>query len=354
MSEPNLAEDPSDHLIDSSPLDDQAMVSSSLEVEQFAIAGFWHRLFAAFVDGALLGAVCSALVFLLGPMAFRLGSWGRVVGLLIGTIYLGLFNSEVTHGQTLGKSLLGIRVVNLSGQPISLNRSLGRAAVLSFFVTISQAGFKIERIGTGFLNFGPELYYKPESLIPIPVLGSVLWAIAIFGLILLLYGLIFNGTTRQGPHDLLFGTVVAEVRSDEVAIIPTDKLTRQRNVNIGCLAVAGVVGLLIGLSLLYFYQIALQQPRFALLADLTADGRIINVQISDGSPVDARFVLGPTCYPLEERCPNLIENAVRTIASYYDPSDQPREIRVSVYSQAEFGWIKLVQRDDTIWQLDEL
>lgn len=81
-------------------------------------SGFWRRFGATFVDGLILGVISFVFIALLK-------GGGYAVGFLVAISYYTYFEGG-PRGQTLGKRLLGIRVVDFStGGPIGY----GRAAV---------------------------------------------------------------------------------------------------------------------------------------------------------------------------------------------------------------------------------
>src|SRR5580698_9064311 len=94
-----------------------------------AIAGFWRRLAALFIDMILLAIVG----FVIGTLAFRqlveMGQSARLIGAAITLVYYGVLNSGLGGGGTLGKRMLGLRVVRRNGQTIGLARSLLRTIV---------------------------------------------------------------------------------------------------------------------------------------------------------------------------------------------------------------------------------
>jgi hypothetical protein len=83
------------------------------------IAGFWRRLTAFVIDCLIL----SVPTLLLGLALFRwvagLGPTGRLIGFVVALLYFGVLNSHFGGGQTLGKRLLGIRVIDRSGKLLS-------------------------------------------------------------------------------------------------------------------------------------------------------------------------------------------------------------------------------------------
>lgn len=76
------------------------------------LADVGQRFIAIAIDSILLGMVTGALT--LGSESF----WGSVVGFIIGAAYQAYFLSH-SNGQTLGKMLMGVRVVRLDGAPLT-------------------------------------------------------------------------------------------------------------------------------------------------------------------------------------------------------------------------------------------
>jgi uncharacterized RDD family membrane protein YckC len=154
------------------------------------ISGFWRRLLAFILDSLLLGLVGVVLgLFLFDPLA-RLGGWGRLLGFCVALVYFGVLNSAIAGGQTIGKRVMEIQVIDRSGHPISPGRSFPRYAVL----------------GTPFFLNG--------LLIPPSATMSAIGYLIVFilfgfgGAIVYLY--IFNRRTRQSLHDLIVGTFVTQ------------------------------------------------------------------------------------------------------------------------------------------------
>ncbi|MBI5546327.1 MAG: RDD family protein [Deltaproteobacteria bacterium] len=102
----------------------------ALESTAFAYAGFWRRFAAVLIDGILLGvpfAVLQRALFgLLGgtdPKALALG-FALLQG-VVTLLYFARWESSVS-GATLGKKVLGIRVVDESGARAGFGKALGR------------------------------------------------------------------------------------------------------------------------------------------------------------------------------------------------------------------------------------
>src|SRR4051812_30504577 len=94
------------------------------------LAGVWRRLGAFVLDGLGGGGPLLFLGFAAYDWAVALGQAGRALGFAVALAYFGALNSTLGGGQTLGKRLLGLRVVDRQGQRITLPRSLLRCLVL--------------------------------------------------------------------------------------------------------------------------------------------------------------------------------------------------------------------------------
>jgi len=164
--------------------------------------GFWRRLYAFAIDKFILGFI-GMILFFVGTTALGLGIspydmaadpdalmalGGKVfllyqaVTLLLDMAYFTYFHG--TTGQTPGKRIMGLRVVQETGEPIGL--------------------------GTGFLRW---VGYIVSAL---PMLMGFLWAGA--------------DRRKQGWHDKIAGTVVINLyQVVEVEIPPKNALTNQGN-----------------------------------------------------------------------------------------------------------------------------
>ena len=164
--------------------------------------GFWRRFYAFTIDKVILGFI-GMILFFVGTTAFGLGIspydmaadpealmalGGKIfllyqgVSLFLDMVYFSYFHG--TTGQTPGKRLLGLRVVQETGEPIGL--------------------------GTAFLRW---VGYIVSAL---PMLMGFLWAGA--------------DRRKQGWHDKIAGTVVIDLyQVVEVEIPPKNALTNQGN-----------------------------------------------------------------------------------------------------------------------------
>ncbi len=146
------------------------------------------------IDGFILGMLGHILGIFFENFFVDIGVLGRLIGFAIALAYFSVLNSSIASGQTVGKRIFNIRVVDRFNQPIAFPRS-----VLRYFV-----------LATPFLFNGAEL---PDSLLF--SFASYLLSLIIFGgLFSVLYLYIFNRKTRQSLHDLAAGTYVTNARAD--------------------------------------------------------------------------------------------------------------------------------------------
>ena len=157
------------------------------------IAGFWRRIGALFIDGLILGTVGFLLGLVLEDYFVQIGGWGRSIGFSIALFYFGILNSSIHKGQTIGKVILKINVVDSNNSFISLPKSFARYCIFGIPFYLNNARF------TEDLLFSPFIY-----LISLIIFG---------GLLSIIYLYIFNRNTRQSLHDVIIGTYVTNKES---------------------------------------------------------------------------------------------------------------------------------------------
>ncbi|MFT3997495.1 MAG: RDD family protein [Asticcacaulis sp.] len=162
-------------------------------------AGFWPRVGAWIIDTLLMGVVLFGVGWLAIDYVAGLGSNGRLVGLVVGTLYCGILSSGVGGGCTLGQRLLKLRVVRMDGKPLGLLASFWRAAVLVAPLMLNGWFFDI------------------SDPILTRILGALLVTV-VFGVgMAQVYLLIFNAPTRRLVHDLVSGAAVVRSGSADFA-----------------------------------------------------------------------------------------------------------------------------------------
>jgi uncharacterized RDD family membrane protein YckC len=107
-------------------------------------AGFWIRAVALAIDVVVFGLVQASLsamaTAMLGPAVEGVDS--PHVAVILFTLLFTAVYTTVLHtvaGQTIGKSLVAIRVVDVDGAPLTLGASLLR--YLSYFLSLMPLGF---------------------------------------------------------------------------------------------------------------------------------------------------------------------------------------------------------------------
>ncbi|PTY36074.1 hypothetical protein BGP77_01780 [Saccharospirillum sp. MSK14-1] len=157
------------------------------------IAGVWRRLGAFVIDVIALSVLGYLLGLLIADFLMQLGPQGRTVGFAMSVAYFGIQESRFGNGQTLGKRLVGLAVVDAQGQFLSLSKSLFRAAVFLVPVSLNNAQLPAD-----------------VGMVWIFLAMMVVWV----GLLSFIYLLIFNRTTRQAPYDLLVRAFVVKTDLD--------------------------------------------------------------------------------------------------------------------------------------------
>ena len=168
------------------------------EVQENYIAGFWKRLFALLIDLLILSGVGFLLGLFFESTFVEIGNLGKLMGFAIALSYFGVMNSQIAKGQTIGKRIVKIQVVDAEGSHINILKSLLRYSVLSipFFLN-----------GT-YISFESDLINLDYFILPI-VLG---------GTLSISYLYLFNRSTRQSLHDLAVGSYVVNSESTVIAI----------------------------------------------------------------------------------------------------------------------------------------
>jgi uncharacterized RDD family membrane protein YckC len=180
---------------------------------QKLVAGFWIRVVADVIDLAILWTFAFALSFVMESWFLRLGENGVWFGLLISIAYFVPMQSRFGNGQSLGKRLLGIQVLDMKGQPLSLAKSFLRYLVIAFVGYIG--------VFTGVVNL---VVASTWSAFANSIMGT-LWFIALVGCYLLLP----LHPLKRGLHDLVADSVVVyRGRFDATRLAALDSPARTR------------------------------------------------------------------------------------------------------------------------------
>jgi uncharacterized RDD family membrane protein YckC len=228
-----------------------------METENY-ISKFWTRIWALLIDFIVLGVIGFILGMLLQDFFVSIGKYGLIFGLTITVLYQTILNSKIGNGQTIGKRILNIQVLDTEGNLIGIDKSFLRSLTLCFPYFI--ANMPIPGL--------PELGIL--NIIKTAILSAI-----VLGVIVIY---IFNKQTRQTLHDLISGTYVATIYRYEEHL-KLNKITKQPFYILG-----GLITLLIGVSI-YVSNIFLPQLQNAIdihtkIAKI--DG-VLNAGVSDNT-----------------------------------------------------------------------
>lgn len=169
-----------------------------MDAESNWISGFWRRIGALLIDTLILGLFGLLLGVFFEQWFVELGTWGGLIGFSISLSYFAVLNSRIGSGQTLGKRALKIRVVNGDNRTITIGRSVVRYMVL----------------GTPFFLNGLSLSSLGVSA-PLMYLSFIVFFCGSFSIG---YLYVFNRRTRQSLHDLVVGSYVVNIDSEQAAL----------------------------------------------------------------------------------------------------------------------------------------
>lgn len=221
------------------------------------IAGFWRRLAAWMVDFLLLTGVGQALGWTMSSLWFRLGPYGRFVGILVVLLYFGVLNSKVGNGQTLGKRLLKIGLRDRQNNAIDIGRSFLRIAILAAPALLNGWALPV------FQN----------------VAAQWCLTVIVFGFGgAITYMLVFNRTARQSLHDIACGTHVVHLGGTPMAGFPSTPRLHfvVSGVLVGVIALGGIVAAYLATTGSFARLLAIQEA-------LRDDSRFFSVVVQDNT-----------------------------------------------------------------------
>lgn len=94
-------------------------------------AGFWRRFGAGLIDGLIISLPCT-FIFGLFLSETSLNSAVSIIELLYAIIL-----PVIWSGYTIGKKLLGIRIMKVNGEPVSFGTMLIRTIIAGFIYAIT-------------------------------------------------------------------------------------------------------------------------------------------------------------------------------------------------------------------------
>jgi len=150
-------------------------------------AGFWIRAIALFFDGIILAIAGALIGGILGfALALSVGDVSgftllfNILGFVIGAVYYIWMQGSC--GQTLGKMLIGIKVVQINDEPLSygtaLLRYIGRTVnAFTLFIGYIIVVFNRKKRGLHDFIAGTKVIYVKKSPVWAMVLGVLFLAI---------------------------------------------------------------------------------------------------------------------------------------------------------------------------------
>ncbi|MDO9513630.1 MAG: RDD family protein [Elusimicrobiota bacterium] len=146
-------------------------------------AGFWIRAIALFFDSIILtiagGVIGGVLGFLLALSVGDVGGFMplfNLVGFVIGAAYYICMHGS--YGQTLGKMLIGIKVIKINDAPLSYGtaflRYIGRILnIITLFIGYIIVAFNRKKRGMHDFIAGTKVIYVKKSPVWAMVLGML-------------------------------------------------------------------------------------------------------------------------------------------------------------------------------------
>ncbi|NHB58368.1 RDD family protein [Acinetobacter sp. 194] len=156
------------------------------DIQHPYIAGFWLRFFAAFIDSILVAIVCYVISLCLKNTLITYPILFTCIGFILVAAYFAICNSHFNQGQTFGKQILKIKVVDLNGQYISLYASFVRAVLTYAPICLMTVTLYIDSLVVSiFINFALATIYA-----------------------FTVYLFVFNRHNRRTVHDYATKTIV--------------------------------------------------------------------------------------------------------------------------------------------------
>jgi len=293
---------------------------------------FWRRVLALIIDVLILTVIGWGLGSVFFDFLAELGIYGRLIGMIITLLYFGHLNSGPGGGQTIGKRIWRIRVVNGEGAGLPLDKSLGRSLVL-------------------FLPF----YLNGLTLPGDHLAGilSILLNVIVFGFgIATIYLYIANQRTRQSFHDLLAGSFVVSTETE--VEIERNRPFRKRHLAISGGLVAGIVGLFVALPSLVVPQqvsevLAINQRLNSLETVHVAVVLDLNPLPVEGETSTVQVIANVDREGFDD--PKTAQRLAELIILHYHAIDERDELRITLFYGYDIGIARAsrqVQRSESI------
>lgn len=318
-------------------LQTKEQVTEQLDATVFSIAGFWRRFIAFTVDGIIVSVPLLIIASVFKDWGYALGPYGRLVGYSLITIYWTVYHSKRHNGQTPGKKLLKIAVVDENGKLLSLRQSFFRAAILAVISLFN--GWAV-------------------PILENPVVAFFATIVVFGGGISLFYGLVFNRTTRQGIHDLIMRTYVVRQSSSPVDAAPPKLPKIHQSITYGIIGLSvliAIVGLVFqfttfnndsgqnsgnvsaNLDEMRQLQSILVQQDDVLTAGVT---EVTRTSFSTGSTLhdlNIEVWVKPSCEKNRSYCDELLKEIAEIALSEYAGISALDGMKISIVNRVDFG-----------------
>ena len=295
----------------------------------FEIAGFWRRVGAFVVDAIIVSIPFFILGFAFTDISYAIGPYGVFLGYGVFILYWGYFNSSARGGQTLGKKALKIAVVNQNNEYLTLKSSYIRAVALGLIFLFSEWPFS----SIGLLN-----------------ISIVISTIGALGAFIILYGLIFNRTTRQGVHDLLAKSYVIKAPPLEISEAPLlPQIHKRFMVGIAVfIAVISIFGIILLPSITSgFIGEDVWDEIAAIQKELVKNEDVISADVTLGSitmlgsgqtlrKLEVELWVKPSCAKNFEHCSELVETTAQVVIDEFDV-DNLDVVDIAITNRFDFG-----------------
>lgn len=300
------------------------------EEPEFIIAGFWRRVAAFIIDMTIIGIPLLIFGFAFSRLTFRMGPWGRFLGFGLMLVYWTLMSTTAQHGQTIGKKVLKTAVVDRNGRYLPASKAFLRSFILVLI-------FLLNGLSIPFPQW--------------PIITIALSIIVFGGSLAMMYGLIFNRTTRQGIHDLFARTYV--IKTPPAVDIEAPVLPKiHRNMMVGLVALVTLLSVIAAFIPTNFDFGPIKSEEFKELSQLQADlqdDAFFSVNVTKtahyewGSP-DAVTILEiqawskDHCQENRTVCQNHQEQIAKTALETKEDIDSYTAMRITIYNRFDLGF----------------
>jgi len=289
------------------PVAGDAPLSGALHIpRERRIASPYRRACAFVADTVFIGIAANILAWPFFYPLSHLGVWGPVLGFFLALPYFAISNSRIGNGQTPGKRLLKVQVVDGDGSTLSFADSVLRYTIFAIPYYLADVAFSSMRT---------------------PVASAVFWVITTGMGVSTIYLMCFNRRTRQGLHDLAVNSFVVEAhKSDPLNPKPIWKM---HWVILGAILVACLSG-----GVVAYLKISQWEPFSELLKD---------VKLLEGMP--GVYGIGAQRFWASQGEASLIISVQWTGNSYDDEAlsdDVAKKILEGDHAVAQLGVLRIV------------